>query len=87
MSDKRLSNLEVEEKAANSQALLNDPTFNGAINDIYSRAEGILLDADVGSLTASAAHATMKAIKDIRIQLNQYIDDNKMRQKYHKGAQ
>jgi hypothetical protein len=83
----RLSNLEVEEKAANAQAVLNDPTFIDAMEDVYSRAEGILLDAEVGSLTASAAHATMKAIKDIRIQLNQYIDDNKMRQKYHKGAQ
>jgi hypothetical protein len=82
----RLSNLEVEEKAANAQAALNDPIINDALNDIYSRAEGILLDADVGSLTASAAHATMKAIKDIRNQLNQYIADNKVRQKYHKGA-
>ena len=82
----RLSNLEVEEKAANAQVILNDSTFNGAMDDIYSRAEGILLDADIGSLTASAAHATMKAIKDIKNQLNQYIADNKIRQKYHKGG-
>lgn len=85
-SDKRLSNLEVEEKAANAQAVLNDPTFISAMEDVYSRAEGILLDAEVGSLTAGAAHATMKAIKDIRNQLNQYIADHKVRQKYHKGA-
>jgi hypothetical protein len=85
--DQRLSNLEVEEKAANAQAVLNDPTFINAMEDVYSRAEGILLDAEVGSLTAGAAHATMKAIKDIRNQLDQYIADNKMRQKYHKGAQ
>jgi len=56
------------------------------MDDIYSRAEGILLNAEVGSLTASAAHATMKAVRDIINQLEQYVADNKMRQKYHKGA-
>jgi hypothetical protein len=82
----RLTNLEVEERAANSQSLLNNPVLTQAMDDIYSRAEGILLNAEVGSLTASAAHATMKAVRDIINQLEQYVADNKMRQKYHKGA-
>jgi hypothetical protein len=55
------------------------------MDDIYSRAEGILLEAEVGSLTASAAHATMKAIININGQLEQYVADHKVRNKYHKG--
>lgn len=84
-SKPRLSNLEVEEKASDAEHILQHYVFRGAMDDIYSRAEGTLLSAEVGSLTASAAHATMKAIADISKQLEQYIDDHKMRQKYHKG--
>jgi hypothetical protein len=75
----------VEDRAADSGEILRHPVFKQAMADVYSRAEGILLGADVGSLTASAAHATMKAITDIRHQLEQYVDDHKVRQKYHKG--
>jgi hypothetical protein len=85
-SDLRLSNLEVEEKAADAAEILNHPAFKSALNDIYSRAEGTLLEADIGSLTAGAAHATMKAITAIRKQLEEYINDHKMRQKYHRGS-
>jgi hypothetical protein len=55
------------------------------MDDIYSRAVGTLLTAEVGSLTASAAHASMKATAEIRSQLNQYVTDHKLRQKYNKG--
>jgi len=81
----RLNNHEVEEKSMEAEARLNDPVLKEALNDIYSRAVGTLLEAEVGSLTASAAHATMKAIIDLIAQLEQYIADNKMRQKYNKG--
>jgi hypothetical protein len=74
-----LSDHEVDERAAEAQALLDNPVFTSAIDDVYSRALGTLLSADVGSLTASTAHATMKAIRDIRTQLGNYITDNKMR--------
>ena len=76
---RRLSDHEIDEKAAEAQALLDNPVFKSAINDVYSRALGTLLSADVGSLTASTAHATIKAIHDIRTQLENYITDNKMR--------
>jgi hypothetical protein len=84
-SKARLSDYEVEEKSADSHSILNHPVFQGAVDDVYSRAEGILLDSEVGSLTASAAHATMKAITDIRNQLEQYVNDHKMRKKYPTG--
>ena len=82
---KPLSDLEVDERAAEAQSLLDNPVFAEALNDIYSQALGTLLNSDVGSLTASTAHATMKAIRDVRVQLELYITDKKMRSKYGKG--
>jgi hypothetical protein len=68
-----------------AHSLLNSPVFLEAMTELYSRATGTLLEADVGSLTATHAHATMKAIVDIRGQLEEYVDDDKMRKKYHRG--
>ena len=82
---KRLPNHEVEERAVQAHAIINDPVFQDAIDDVYSKAINDILAAEVGSLTASAAHASMKAIMDIRRQLEEYISDDKMRKKYHKG--
>ena len=81
-----LSDYEADERATEAEVLLNNPVFISAIDDVYSRATGILLNADVGSLTASTAHATMKAVREIQSQLQQYIDDRKMRHKFNKGA-
>jgi len=81
----RLSDFEVDERAAEAQALLNNPVFVTALNEVYSRAVATLLNADVGSLTASTAHATMKSITDVKKQLEQYVADKKMRQKFSKG--
>jgi hypothetical protein len=81
----RLSNFEVEEKAAAAEGLLNSPVFKSAIDDIYSRALGTLISGDVGSLTAGQAHAMLKAITELKAQLEQYIADHKVRQKYNKG--
>jgi hypothetical protein len=83
----RLSQFETEEKAAEAEAILNHEVFEDAIDEVYSRAMNILIDADVGSLTASTAHATIKALEDIKDQLEQYITDRKMREKYGKGDQ
>jgi len=81
----RLSDYEVDERAAEAKSILDNSVFADALDDVYSRALGTLLNADVGSLTASTAHATMKAIRDVRKQLEQYVDDQKMRQKFSKG--
>lgn len=82
--ERRLSNLEVEERAADAKALLGSEIFNRALKDIHSQQLGILVSAEVGSLTASAAHAMLKALEMIKSQLDQYIADQSMRQKYHK---
>jgi hypothetical protein len=81
----RLSNYEAEERAVEAGELLKSPIFQNAVDDVYSRHIGILISAEVGSLTASAAHAMIKALEEIRGQLEQYVTDHKMRQKYHKG--
>ena len=81
----RLSNFEVEEKALEADTILHNPVFIEAIEQVYSRAVGTLLSADVGSLTATHAHGIMKAIVDIQAQLKEYIADHKVRQKYNKG--
>jgi hypothetical protein len=72
----------VEERALEAAELLDNPLFKEALDEVYSRALGTLLNADVGSLTAGTAHATMRAIHDIRSQLEQYVTDHKMRLKY-----
>lgn len=80
----RLSDYEVRRRADEARTLMDNPVFKDAIDDVYSRAVGTLLEADVGSLTATTAHATMKAITAIKTQLHKYINDHKMRQKYSK---
>jgi len=76
--------LQVDERAAEAKAILDNPVFTNAIEDVYSRALGILLNADVGSLTATTAHATLKGIRDIKKQLEEYILDKKMRDRFGK---
>lgn len=77
-----LSDFEIDERAAEAEALLQNKVLQWALDDIYSRHYGILMDAEVGSLTASTAHATLKALEDVRHQLEQYISDRKMRLRY-----
>lgn len=81
----RLSNYQLDERAAEARAILDNPVFKSALDDVYSRAFGTLLNSDVGSLTASTAHASMKAIRDIKKQLESYVTDHRMRQRYSKG--
>ena len=80
----RLSDLQIEELAADAEALLSNEMFVNALDAVYSRAFRTLVEAEVGSLTASAAHATIKGLEEIRGQLEQHINDHKMRQKFAK---
>jgi hypothetical protein len=80
----RLDNFQTAEKAAEAKALLNNPVLQDALVAIYSKATGTLVQSDVGSLTASAAHAMMKAISELQAQLQEYVSDDKIREKFHK---
>jgi len=81
----RLSNFEVEERASEAEGIMNSPVMKSALEDIHSRALGTLMAEPVGSLTATQAHAMLKAVTEFRGQLEQYIADHKVRQKYNKG--
>ena len=80
----RLDNFQTAEKAAEAKALLNNPVLQDALVSIYSKATGTLVQSDVGSLTATAAHAMMKAVSELQAQLNEFITDDKIREKFHK---
>ena len=80
----RLSDYQVDERAAEAQELLDNSVLKDALEDVYSRAVGTLLNADVGSLTASTAHATMKSVRDVKKQLEDYVTDKKMRDRFGK---
>lgn len=82
----RLSDYEVDERAAEARVILESPILKEALEDIYSRAAGTLVTSDIGSLTATQAHAIMKAIVEIRTQLEQFITEKKMREKYTRGG-
>jgi len=75
----------VAEKAAQSKALLDNSVLQDALVGIYSKAAGTLLDAEPGTLTATSAHAMMKSVIDLQHQLEEYVSDDKVRQKYNKG--
>jgi hypothetical protein len=81
-SSHRLSGIEIDERAANAQAILDSPVFQEAVDTVYSRVLGTLLNAEVGSLTASTAHATLKAVHQVRHQLEQFVVDKKMYQRF-----
>ena len=81
-NNRPLNNLEIEERATEAEVLLNSKVLWDAFDDVYSRQVGILLGSDVGSLTAGQAHAMLKALEEIRHQLDQYLTDRKMRRKF-----
>ena len=80
---RRLRSDEIDERAAEAKAILDNPVFKEACGEAYSRSITELLNADIGSLTASTAHATMKAITTVQKQLEQYVTDQKMKHKFN----
>lgn len=73
-----LNPLELEERAATARDILNNPIFREVLASMHSRQVGILEGADVGSLTASTAHAMMKAIGELRSELESIVTDKKI---------
>jgi hypothetical protein len=55
-----LSAQEIEDRAADARALLGSKVFKDALADTEAEYVRQLIQADVGSLTAAAAHASMK---------------------------
>ena len=83
---KNLSQLEIDERAAVATDFLNNKVIQEIFDDMRSRQVGILYEADVGSLTASTAHAMLRAIEALRGELESVITDKKMHEKFHRGG-
>lgn len=66
---------EVEERAAEARALLNNPVLKQAMEDTRKEYLRQLIQADVGSLTAATAHASMKVLEGVLQQLQVYVND------------
>lgn len=77
----KLSDHEIFERATESIALVENPVFREALKELRKRYYSELMEAGVGTLTATAAHAKLKALEDIPGQLAIFINDAKMRRK------
>lgn len=66
---------EIEERAAEARNILNSEAFKVVIDAVHNRCIQTLLSEPVGSLTAASAHATMKALTEIKGELQSQIND------------
>ena len=78
----KLSELEIEERAATAQAFLNDPMMTEVMEDIKMELLAILVSSPIGSQEASAAHAELKSVGRIRQRLQSFVTQKKMAAKY-----
>lgn len=54
------------ELAREARVLLNSESFNKIVTHLVAEQIGILENSDVGSLTATTAHATVRALNQIK---------------------
>lgn len=80
-----LSAIEIEERAASSRALLNDPIVQEAFQALENRYLETLIQNTVGDLTAAHAHAMLRAIRELKTEFHSMVTDKTMREKYRKG--
>lgn len=73
-----LSPLEREERAADARALLANPLLKEILAELEDRSIQELRQADLGGLTAQAAHARIKALDEIKAHLKSIVSDEKM---------
>jgi len=66
---------EIEERAAEARNLLNSPVLKQAMEDTRQEYLRQLIQADVGSLTAATAHASMKVLEGVLQQLQVYVNE------------
>jgi hypothetical protein len=69
---------EIEERAADARMIQNSKVFKEAMENLMAEYTRKLVQADVGSLTATTAHASMKVLADVQGQLKSFIDEATM---------
>lgn len=72
---KQLSAIEIEERAAEARNILNSPTMKSIWEELQAEYTEQLIQAEVGGLTASTAHASMKVLRDVQSRLQTYVTD------------
>lgn len=72
---------EIEERAAEARSFINSPLVEEIFNDLQQEYLDRLIQAEVGDLTAAAAHASMKVLADVRNKLQSYVNDQLMLRK------
>ena len=70
-----MSPQDLDERAANARAILNNPTFKEALSATRDFYIGALMAEQVGSLAATTAHASMKALGDVEQRLKLFISE------------
>lgn len=76
-----LSPQQIEERAAEARALVNNPVLKEAFEKAKEEQVRVLIQAEVGSLTAGAAHATVKALDGVLQQLQVMVNEAAMQKR------
>lgn len=78
---KKLTDYEIEERAAEARAFLNSPLCAALFDELQQECLTQFIQADVGDLTAARAHGIIKALEAIRGKLQSYVDAKTIRHK------
>jgi hypothetical protein len=76
---RRLSPQEIDERAAEARNIIASPFFQMMFAELEQEYVNQLIQADVGELTASTAHASIKVLAHVKSKLQSYIDDVALR--------
>jgi hypothetical protein len=74
----KIDMLERDERAAEAQALLNNPLLQEIFQRVEKDAQEAMLNAEPGSAVAVAYHQRIMAIRAIHADLIRLVDDPKM---------
>lgn len=85
MNKQPLSDIEVDERATEAVFLLEHPLLQECMENIYSRYITALQNADINTLTATTAHAMIKAVGELRSELTSILTEQKLRSKRNRG--
>lgn len=77
----RLQPHEIDERAAEARALLNSNVMKQVFDDLEREYVNRLIHCEVGELTATTAHASMKVLADVKARLQSYINDGLFQQR------
>ena len=75
------SDYELEERATEARMLLQNPILRECLDSVYARYLQTLQNADINSLTAASSHAMLKAIAQLKNELEAIITDHNVRMK------